>query len=463
MAYLNLSVEGGVQYISVDIDPERVVNMVKLNFPNNQRFQNGLVLRPGYSSFSAAVNTSIRGMASTTSQTSGYVVDGNKFYTIDSSGTRTERGTLSTSTGYVDIILGVDNVFINPTATSDGYVYVPSTTSFAAISDPDFPDLLKATYQDTYFIGIERNTGRIWHSANDDASSWSALAFATTESQPDDNVSIISFDRYLYVLGQQTSEFWFNSGETFPFNRGEFINLGCSATNSVIWLEQFVYFLGATPQGIGGVYRLNNQFIPQKISTQSIDTRIESLSTISDCETIGFTHDGNDIVVFVFPTADLTLVYNATTNAWSEWEDSGGNYYPFGHYMRINNKHIIGASTGGALYQFNFTTVDDAGTDFSWQLITPTLYSEGRYIAPDRIRIDLDDNAANGADIVLKTSVDGGNNFDAGRTRTVATGQGVMWNMPAASNYLTYDISGSSDAIFRLFNISTDVAIGGYR
>jgi len=463
MSYLNLSQEGGVQYISVDIVPEKVVNMVRLSFKDNQRFRNGLVLRPGYAAFSAAVGTSIRGTATTTDAATGYVVDGNKFYTVNTSGTRTERGTLSTSTGYVDIIIGVDNVFINETTTANGYTYVPSTTTFAAITDPDFPDLLKATYQDTYFLGIERDTGKIWHSANDDASSWSATAFATAESQPDDCISIISYDRNLYVFGQQTIEFWFNSGETFPFNRGDYTDLGCAATNSVAWLGGYVYFVARNKHSVGQIYRINNQFVPQKISTQVIDTKLEGLSDISDCETIAFTHDGNEIVVFSFATADLTLVYNATTSSWAEWEDDGANYYPFGHYMRLGNKHIIGASTGGALYTLNFTTADDAGTDFNWQLITPTLYSEGKYMSPDRIRIDLDDVAANGVDIVLKTSLDGGNTFDAGRTRTIATGQGVNWNMPASSDYLTYDLSGSSDAIFRIFNMSTEIAIGGYR
>ena len=574
MSYLNLSVEGGVQYLSVDIVPEKVVNMIRLKFKDNQRFQNGFVLRPGYASFSAAVNASVRGTATTTDAATGYLVDGNKFYTVDTSGTRTERGTLSTSTGYVDIIIGVDNVFINETTTANGYTYVPSTTTFAAIVDPDFPDLLKATYQDTYFLGVERDSGRIWHSANDDASSWSATAFATAESQPDNNVSIISYDRNLYIFGEQTIEFWFNSGETFPFNRGDYTDLGCAATNSVAWLGGYVYFVGRNRKSVGQIYRINNQFIPQKVSTQPIDTKLESFSDISDIETIAFIHDGNEIVVFssatndltlvynattdawaqwedsgeTFPfnrgdytdlgcaatnsvawlggyvyfvgrnrksvgqiyrinnqfipqkvstqpidtklesfsdisdietiafihdgneivvfssaTNDLTLVYNATTDAWAQWEDSGGNYYPFGHYMRLGNKHIIGASTAGALNQLNFTTADDAGTDFSWQLITPTLYSEGRYMAPDRIRIDLDDIAANGFDITLATSTDGGNTFATGRTRTVATGKGVTWNMPAVSDYLTYDLSGSSDATFRIFNMSTDIAIGGYR
>ena len=463
MSYLNLSVEGGVQYLSVDIVPEKVVNMIRLKFKDNQRFQNGFVLRPGYASFSAAVNASVRGTATTTDAATGYLVDGNKFYTVDTSGTRTERGTLSTSTGYVDIIIGVDNVFINETTTANGYTYVPSTTTFAAIVDPDFPDLLKATYQDTYFLGVERDSGRIWHSANDDASSWSATAFATAESQPDNNVSIISYDRNLYIFGEQTIEFWFNSGETFPFNRGDYTDLGCAATNSVAWLGGYVYFVGRNRKSVGQIYRINNQFIPQKVSTQPIDTKLESFSDISDIETIAFIHDGNEIVVFSSATNDLTLVYNATTDAWAQWEDSGGNYYPFGHYMRLGNKHIIGASTAGALNQLNFTTADDAGTDFSWQLITPTLYSEGRYMAHDRIRIDLDDIAANGFDITLATSTDGGNTFATGRTRTVATGKGVTWNMPAVSDYLTYDLSGSSDATFRIFNMSTDIAIGGYR
>ena len=463
MSYINLSNEGGVQYVSVLIDPERVVNLVRLMFKDNARFKNGFVTRPGYSLFSAAVNSSIRGLSTTTDDQQGYIVDGDKFYTCDTSGTRTERGTLSTSTGYVDIIIGVDNVFINPTETSDGYVYIPSTTSFATITDPDFPDLLKATYQTTFFVGIERNTGRFWHSANDDASSWSATAFATAEYKPDNLVSIVSFDRNLYLFGEQSIEFWFTSNETFPFNLNDSTDIGCAATDSVWWLGDYVYFLAQSQHGVGQIYRINNQFIPQKISTQIIDTRLESFSDISDCKTIGFTHDGNEIVIFSFPTANITMVYNATTNSWSEWKDGAGNYYPFGLYMRLGNKHVIGSLTGGNLYQTNFTTSDDAGTDYSWQLITPTIYAEGRYITPDRLKLDCDDVVADGSDVLLKTSLDGGNIFDSGRTRTVSTGFALEWNMPSSSSYITYDISGTSSTVHRLFNLSAEIAIGGYR
>lgn len=461
MSYLNLSLDGGVQYISVDIVPERVVNLVRLNFKDNQRFQNGLVLRPGTTQFSAAVGATIRGLATTTNSQTGYVVDGNTFYEVNTSGTRTSRGTLVTSTGSVDIIIGVDNVFINENDTANGYVYVPSTNTFAQISDPDFPDLLKATYQDTYFVGIQRNSGRIWHSANDDASSWSATAFATAESLPDNAVSILSFDRTLFIFGEQSIEYWFTSGETFPFNRRSFTNLGCAATNSVTWLSGNVYFVGRNQHSIGQIYVVSNQQLPTKISTQTIETRLEAASDISDCRSWAMEHDGNQLIVFVFPTADITLVYNATTNSWAEWEDSGGNYYPNSFYMRLANKHIVGSAAAGTLYTTNFTLSDDNGTDFNWLLITPTLFAENRLMIPQRIKLDIDDNAANGASIALEDSTDGGNNFATGRTRTVVTGKYLDWNMPASGRLLTYRMSGVSTVIWRLFNLSTDIGIGG--
>ena len=67
-----------------------------------------------------------------------YAVGANKFYSINTSGTATERGTLNTSSGIVRWAMIDDQIML--VDGTNGYNYIISTTTFAEISDADYPD-----------------------------------------------------------------------------------------------------------------------------------------------------------------------------------------------------------------------------------------------------------------------------------------------------------------------------------
>src|SRR3989304_9973387 len=111
-----------------------------------------------------------------------------------------------------------------------------------------FPDSFvptSLTFQDGYFIVRKAETGRFYISDLLNPASWYALDYATAEGLHDNLVAVHSNNRDLWLLGSESMEIWYNSGESaFPFARysGGFINIGCKAAGSVVSSEQGVFW-----------------------------------------------------------------------------------------------------------------------------------------------------------------------------------------------------------------------------
>lgn len=146
------------------------------------------------------------------------------------------------------------------------------------------------------------------------------LDFASKTGYPDPIVTLIVMDLYIWLLGTQTTEIWFNAGAadfTFQIFPGVFIEHGCAALYSVAKQDLSIYWLSIDKQGQCIVLKGNN-FAAHRISTFAIENEFASYSTIADA--IGFTYQqsGHTYYVLTFPTADTTWVFDESTQLWHE-------------------------------------------------------------------------------------------------------------------------------------------------
>lgn len=146
------------------------------------------------------------------------------------------------------------------------------------------------------------------------------IDFATKSGYPDDIVTLIVMNLYIWLIGAQTSEIWFNAGAAdFPFQifPGVFIEHGCVAPHSIAKQDLSIYWLSQDRQGQCIVLKGNN-FAAQRISTFAIENEFSKYSKISDA--LGFTYQqkGHVFYVLTFPTADKTWVFDEATRLWHE-------------------------------------------------------------------------------------------------------------------------------------------------
>ena len=146
------------------------------------------------------------------------------------------------------------------------------------------------------------------------------LDIATKSGYPDPIVTLIVMDLYIWLLGTQTTEIWFNAGAadfTFQIFPGVFIEHGCAAQYSVARQDLSIYWLSVDKQGHCIILKGNN-FAAHRISTYAIENEFSKYTTISDA--IGFTYQQNGHVFYVltFPTADKTWVWDESSQLWHE-------------------------------------------------------------------------------------------------------------------------------------------------
>lgn len=351
---------------SLNISGEKTINMFpeKVSSQNNSNQDNTKIVlygTPGFELYKLiSAGYPIRGLHVVNDKL--YVVCYDGFYRIDADDTLTKDGTINTTAGRVSMsnngteILVVDGF--------NGYIYTISTNTIAVISDADFPDgATLADFLDGYFIVLKPDTGRFYISASYDGTSWAATDFATAEAEPDYLVSFIVNNRDLWLLGENTTEIWYNSGlADFPFSRinGGFMEWGCDAKYSIAKTGGSIFFLAKNRQGNGVVVR-SAGYQPQIISTPAIEQQIKSYSKTKDA--FGFTYmEGSHLFyVLTFPD-NATFAYDVFTNMWHERQSYKLNMWRVNCYAFWNGKHYIGDYSNGKIYEMKLNYYTEDGT-----------------------------------------------------------------------------------------------------
>ena len=318
-----------------------------------------------------------------------YVVAYDKMFRVDSSGTKTELGTLNTSNGLVGIDTnGIDVVVVDG---PNGYVYDMATESFTQITDEDFPGGDSITQIDGYYLVNRPGTGQIYRSDWNDGSSWGGLAFSTAGGDPDNVIGLMADHRDVWIFGEYTTEVWFNTGEaTFNFARieGAFIEAGGTSHHAFTKANNAVYWLGKDKLGKGQVYQALGR-VPKVISTTPINNAIAKYD-LSDAYMFSYQQEGHTHVVLTIPEANETLVYDSSTGFWHK-RSSVFNH--INHRWRamchcfFADMNLVGDWNLGKLYKVDTSVYTDNGDPIISTRISPIISSDQKRITVDCVRM----------------------------------------------------------------------------
>lgn len=313
------------------------------------------------------------------------------------------------------------------------------------------------------------------------------LDFAKMYYMNDTVLRVLPAGGYLYVLGRNHLEVWFNSGnELFPFEpiKEATKEIGLVHAKAVCRYMDNVAFIGSTASSCG-IYLLTGTQV-KKISTPAIDVYLDkyagpavhsklNLNNINPSlyGAYSYKEGGHAFICFrILGTGDIdtTLVYDMTTEAWHERNQKNGA----NTVSVIRNAGSLGSTTFLAIdgttniYKYDIEKhTDDVvspNTPIERYRISQHIGGDDVHIFHNRVRVDIEPTQANNVDANVylyhsdddaKTwQFDGAKSFSAASYGNISGDKRLEW----------FRLGRSDDRIYKIWtNANTAVYIaGGY-
>ncbi len=303
-----------------------------------------------------------------------YLVNRDTLWQLANDGTLTNRGTLLTTGGRVDITdNGTQMIIVDGTY---GYIYNFTTFAFTQITDIDYPASQTTTFLNSYFINQRTDTAEFYISSPLDGFTWDSLDFATAESDPDRLVRVIANNGQLVLFGEKSTEFWGDSGAAdFPFARvgASGVEWGLAARWSLCkFSDSALIFLGKNRLGQVQVFMMSG-YTPVAVSNPELDYTISQYSAFSDASGFAYMLSGHPFYQINFPSANdgdgESWLYDGLSNAWSRVGQDEARHRA---EIQINHQDqsYVSDFENGKLYLLDENTYTDDGATIPRQLIT---------------------------------------------------------------------------------------------
>jgi len=363
--------------------------------------------------------------------------------------------------------------------------------SFGKITDANFPNgTNSAAFLDGRLIVAESQTvtapwpRKFFVSEYYDGTGWTNVqslpTYGTKDNNSDRILAVSAMNGVLTLYGEQTMEFWQNVGSSpLPFARvaGATRNVGLAARYSISYIDDIQLFLGQNLYGGYSEVNLLQGFNLTRVSTDDIEHIIGNLPghVWRDAVAFGYMLDGHKMYQITFPAAQKSLLYDISSDLWSDLQSgvglTGRHVANFG--ITFNAINLVSDATTGNIYQIDDEITTDNGAPIKRQLTTRHINMDGNRFGIDELYLDMETggNSAYGRvaghvqygqgsdpEIMLQISKDGGRTFGYERWKKIGkVGQykspRVIWNRLGASQDFVFQFTMTDPIIF--------VVIGG--
>ena len=215
---------------------------------------------------------------------------------VSSAATLTDTGAVipaGTTISSVDTILLT--VTMNVPATGNSFTDLVTLTIpvFGQITDAGLlPNPQRLIFIEGW-LGVNQGGTRTFYTTGPTPYSmlFPGAFFSLKDSSTDNLITMQENNREWWLIGERTSEVWFNSGGVnFSFSRipGVGPQIGCAAVHSIARAGQQLCWLGRNEQG-QNIVVVTSQYTWEKISTAAIDYEIAQYPVISDA--IGYAYE----------------------------------------------------------------------------------------------------------------------------------------------------------------------------
>jgi hypothetical protein len=385
--------EGAYEARSVIASAQRAVNLYPELNPPDAECKYTHYNSPGLSPLGTAPNQTARCLYWANNGTLYYLA-GRTLYTVSTSWALTAIGTVGTASGIASMAdNGTTLVLVDGSA--NGYQVNLTTNAFSAISaatnsppvgsgsDYAFYGATRVDVIDGFLVFNSPGT-RTFYCTYENEVVFDALYFADKNGYSDNLVTLIVTRREIWLLGQRTTEIWYDAGNSaFPFAimPGPFIPYGAVAAYSVAQVDGAIFWLSEDQSGQNILMR-GEGYAAKRISTHALEQEWEGYSTTTDAIGFCFQFGGHAFYQINFPTANKSWRWDEATGLWHEpvYTDANG----------VENMHLVqcaafaygvnvGAdATTGQLYQIDPDVYTDNGSPMYFRRGYPHMMIDGR-------------------------------------------------------------------------------------
>lgn len=214
--------------------------------------------------------------------------------------------------------------------------------------------------------------------------SFDSTYFALADSSTDNLVTLIENNRELWLIGERTTEIWYDQGgSNFPFARlqGATLEIGCAAKHTVCKTGQGLMWLARSGRGESAVV-MTQSYQFSVVTTPAVAYQISQYAKVSDAVAYTYTEEGHEFYVLTFPTADVTWVYDLTTQMWHQrasFDMATGQFHRHRSncFMNLSNTRIVGDYQNGTLWQMTRKAYSDGANPLVAVRRTPHLWDGG--------------------------------------------------------------------------------------
>jgi hypothetical protein len=360
------------------------------------------------------------------------------------------------STDLMRIIPGNQNLMVVDTSVPQVYGlwhdYTASTAGAVGPTGtlqpgPDFPAgvyspqggwhaPIDGDFVDGYYVYAQAGSENFFISGNQSASIFAALDFTEETDLPDSMIGLRAVGGRVWAFGRQRMVAWINTGAAgFPFTRDNSsrIDVGLVNANSLVKLENTLYWLGRTPDGAVRAFVLNG-YTPMPISTPA-EEQVWQNSFVEDNWAWGYQEEGHPFYVITFPTINATYCYDRKENRWhrrTHFNSGTGaqDYYPVTchTYNPFLGGHIVGDLNGPRCYLQSRSYFTEHGTSIERRRTSPHIFGSGYRNQYRGFWLDANTQAA-----TLRYSDDYGTTYSAARGPDILNADHAEWRRLGSS------------------------------
>ena len=308
-------------------------------------------------------------------------------------------GYLSFSDEVVFADNGIDLIMVG----GNGYAYSPDSGEIKDMREEEgwYPASTVA-YMDGYFIFNRKGTGQFFisklYSTELDAIDW-----ATGESAPDDTVAVAVSNRQLWIIGEKTSEVWYDSGDPdFPFTRvsGAVNDIGMTNSNTLAKIRDSLLFVGNDFK----VYATSGYKL-EAISTPAIER------LLLDCNIRllnGFSYSGMGHWFYVLHIDNkISYVYDVNTGLWHTRGTQDKSWFVNGAINLNQNNTVIGYSNSN-IYEINIDFLTDDDNLIKREVVSLPINKGVNRFKLAEVQLDMEVSQEVQSEVALYVSSDGG-------------------------------------------------------
>jgi hypothetical protein len=326
-----------------------------------------------------------------------------------------------------DVVL-VDGEYPNGWTVSIANLTTPG--SLSTITDPAWFGSARVDYIDTFFVFNRPGTSTFYTST-----SGAFLPLDATYATPkvgwnDQLIAVAALHDNVWLLGNVTSEVWFNSGgATFPFARmpNAILQQGCVAKYSPVIADNALYWLGQDRWGRNICLR-GEGYAAKRVSTFAVEDQWSLYGSLDDAMGMVYQIGGHEVVGYYFPGGNAWWGYDTATGMWHQRTYGGTTdaWLPrcmcgWGTAGFIGaNTIIAGDRTAPRILELSRYQFSDCGTPITRQRSWPHVQQDGKRLAHTRFAAAFDGSGLDAPDqITLDWSDDAGHTYGTGLPQTV--------------------------------------------